>query len=108
PNVTGMILFADGGLLASKPYAASGSYINKMSDYCKSCDYKVKDKNGPHACPFNYLYWDFLDRNKEKLGNNPRLGMPYRTLNNMSDEKRQTIQRDSQIFFKALEQDEKV
>jgi deoxyribodipyrimidine photolyase-related protein len=108
PNVTGMILFADGGLLASKPYAASGSYINKMSNYCPNCHYKVKEKNGPQACPFNYLYWDFLDRNKEKLGNNPRLGMPYRTLNKMTDEKRQTIQRDGQIFFKALENDEKV
>lgn len=108
PNVTGMILFADGGLLASKPYAASGSYINKMSNYCKSCHYKVKEKNGPQACPFNYLYWDFLDRNKEKLGNNPRLGMPYRTLNKMTDEKRQAIQRDGQIFFNALDNNEKV
>jgi deoxyribodipyrimidine photolyase-related protein len=108
PNVTGMILFADGGLLASKPYAASGSYINKMSNYCQNCHYKVKQKNGDQACPFNYLYWDFLDRNKEKLGNNPRLGMPYRTLNKMTDEKRQTIQRDSQIFFKALDNNEEV
>jgi deoxyribodipyrimidine photolyase-related protein len=108
PNVTGMILFADGGLLASKPYAASGSYINKMSNYCKGCHYKVKEKNGAQACPFNYLYWDFLDRNKEKLGNNPRLGMPYRTLNKMTDEKRQTIQHDSQIFFKALDNNEEV
>jgi deoxyribodipyrimidine photolyase-related protein len=108
PNVTGMILFADGGLLASKPYAASGSYINKMSNYCQTCHYQVKEKNGPQACPFNYLYWDFLDRNKNKLGNNPRLGMPYRTLNKMTDEKRQTIQHDTQIFFKALENDEKI
>lgn len=108
PNVTGMILFADGGLLASKPYAASGSYINKMSNYCQTCHYNVKEKNGPQACPFNYLYWDFLDRHKKKLGNNPRLGMPYRTLNNMSDEKRQFNQRDSQIFFNALENNEEV
>jgi deoxyribodipyrimidine photolyase-related protein len=108
PNVSGMILFADGGLLASKPYAASGSYINKMSNYCKSCHYKVKEKNGPQACPFNYLYWDFLDRNQEKLGKNPRLGMPYRTLSKMSDEKRQAIQSDARIFFKALENNEEV
>ena len=108
PNVSGMILFADGGLLASKPYAASGSYINKMSNYCKSCHYKVKEKNGPQACPFNYLYWDFLDRNKEKLGKNPRLGMPYRTLSKMTDEKRQAIQSDGQMFFKALENNEEV
>jgi deoxyribodipyrimidine photolyase-related protein len=108
PNVSGMILFADGGLLASKPYAASGSYINKMSNYCKSCHYKVKEKNGPQACPFNYLYWDFLDRNQEKLGKNPRLGMPYRTLSKMSDEKRQAIQSDARIFFKDLENNEEV
>ena len=68
----------------------------------------MKEKNGAQACPFNYLYWDFLDRNKEKLGNNPRLGMPYRTLNKMTDEKRQTIQRDSHIFFKALDNNEEV
>ncbi len=108
PNVTGMILFADGGLLASKPYAASGSYINKMSDYCQHCHYSVKEKNGAQACPFNYLYWDFLDRNKEKLGNNPRLGMPYRTLNNMTDEKVRHIKRDSDIFFTALDANEEV
>lgn len=108
PNVSGMILFADGGVMASKPYAASGSYINKMSNYCQNCHYNVKEKNGAQACPFNYLYWDFLERNKEKLGNNPRLGMPYRTLNKMTDTKRHAIHRDSQIFFKALEDDEKV
>lgn len=108
PNVTGMILFADGGLLASKPYAASGSYINKMSNYCQHCHYKVKEKNGAQACPFNYLYWDFLDRNKETLGNNARLGMPYRTLNKMINDKRQAIHRDSRIFFEALEANEEV
>lgn len=108
PNVTGMVLFADGGVLASKPYAASGAYINKMSDYCQQCHYSVKDKNGAQACPFNYLYWDFLARNEDKLGNNPRLGMPYRTLNNMQKQKRLAIQRDSEIFFKALDSNEEV
>jgi deoxyribodipyrimidine photolyase-related protein len=108
PNVNGMILFADGGLLASKPYAASGSYIHKMSDYCQHCEYSVKQKNGAQACPFNYLYWDFLDRNREKLGNNPRLRMPYATLRKMSDDKIRHIQNDSAIFFKALESDQEV
>ncbi|MGS2719613.1 cryptochrome/photolyase family protein [Paraglaciecola aestuariivivens] len=108
PNVSGMILFADGGVMASKPYAASGSYINKMSNYCQHCAYKVKQKNGPNACPFNYLYWDFLARNLEKLGSNPRLSMPYRTLNSMNDDKRQSISNDSQGFFEALENNEKV
>ena len=96
PNVSGMTLFADGGYLASKPYAASGAYINRMSNYCRSCRYKVSLKNGPDACPFNYLYWDFLDRNSETLSGNPRLGMPYRNLARMTPEKRQANQSDSQ------------
>ena len=102
PNVTGMILFADGGALASKPYAASGAYINKMSDYCKNCSYSVTKKNGDKACPFNYLYWDFMHRNDEKLRGNPRLGFTYRTLDKMSDEKIQAIKADSQRFFKEI------
>ena len=106
PNVTGMILFADGGVIASKPYAASGSYINKMSDYCKGCRYKVSKKNGPEACPFNYLYWDFLIRNEDKLGNNHRLGMIYKTRDRMGEEKIDAIKEDSRKFFKALEEGE--
>ncbi|GAA6186548.1 cryptochrome/photolyase family protein [Aliiglaciecola sp. NS0011-25] len=108
PNVSGMILYADGGLLASKPYAASGSYINKMSNYCQHCHYNVKLKTGAQACPFNYLYWDFLDRNREKLATNPRLGMPYATLNKMKDDKLRHIRQDSDIFFKALDNNERV
>ena len=108
PNVSGMVLFADGGVLASKPYAASGNYINKMSNYCKSCTYKVSVKTGPKACPFNYLYWDFLSRHQDKLGNNPRLGMPYRTLAKMTDEKRQVIAHDSQRFLTAMDKSEEV
>ncbi len=102
PNVSGMILFADGGYLASKPYAAGGAYINKMSDYCQGCGYKVKQKNGPEACPFNYLYWDFLVRNRDKLNKNPRLAMVYRTLDRMSAEKKQAIQADSKRFLASL------
>lgn len=102
PNVSGMVLFADGGLLASKPYAASGSYINKMSNYCKGCHYDVKQKTGKAACPFNYLYWDFLIRNINILGNNPRLAMPYRTLSKMDKTKQEVIQRDSQAFLDTL------
>jgi len=108
PNVTGMILFADGGALGSKPYAASGAYINKMSDYCKSCRYKVTKKNGPDVCPFNYLYWDFLIRNEEKLRGNHRLGVIYRTLERMGAEKVDAVKEDSRRFFKALDNNEKV
>jgi deoxyribodipyrimidine photolyase-related protein len=102
PNVTGMILFADGGYLASKPYAAGGSYINKMSNYCKSCDYKVTDKNGAHACPFNYLYWDFLERNRDKLGHNHRVAMMYKTYDRMSDDKKELIEHDAAEFLAGL------
>lgn len=105
PNVSGMILFADGGYLASKPYAAGGSYINKMSDYCKNCSYKVTKKNGPDACPFNYLYWDFLDRNREKLAGNHRIGMMYKTFDRMGEEKQRAIRDDSLEFFRRLEND---
>jgi len=103
PNVTGMVLFADGGILGSKPYAASGAYINKMSDYCKGCHFNVNKKNGSNACPFNYLYWDFLIRNKDKLSDNHRLVMMYKTLERMSDEKIQTIKDDSNHFFGMLD-----
>lgn len=102
PNVSGMILFADGGYLASKPYAAGGSYINKMSNYCNNCKYNVKDKNGETACPFNYLYWDFLARNREKLQNNHRIGMMYRTYDRMGDDKKQAIQNDSEKFLNNI------
>lgn len=108
PNVTGMVLFADGGRLASKPYAASGAYINRMSDYCKSCRYSPTKKNGPDACPFNYLYWDFLDRNSDTLGKNPRLAMPYRTLARMSDEKRDANREDAARFLRALDRGDPV
>lgn len=106
PNVTGMILFADGGYLASKPYAASGAYINKMSDYCKNCSYAVTKKNGDKACPFNYLYWDFMLRNADKLKGNPRLNMSYRTLERMGDEKIKAIKDDAQRFFKKMDDGE--
>ena len=102
PNVTGMILFADGGYLASKPYAAGGNYINKMSNYCKNCKYDVSKKNGPDACPFNYLYWDFLARNRPKLASNPRIGMMYRTYDKMSEEKKRAIESDSIRFLDEL------
>lgn len=108
PNVTGMILFADGGLLASKPYAASGAYINKMSNYCGSCKYKPTVKNGPNACPFNYLYWDFIGRNEAKLRGNPRMGLVFKSFERMTAEKHQAIRDDSRRFFNAIDADEKV
>ena len=103
PNVSGMILFADGGYLASKPYAAGGNYVNKMSNYCKQCRYKVSVKSGESACPFNYLYWDFLARNHDKLSNNHRLGMVYRVYQRMDPEKQQSIAQDAERFLQSLD-----
>lgn len=102
PNVTGMILFADGGYLASKPYAAGGSYINKMSSYCKNCHYKIAEKTGEKACPFNYLYWHFLATHRDKFQSNPRMAMMYRTYDRMADEKKQAITQASEKFLMQL------
>ncbi|MDV7105377.1 cryptochrome/photolyase family protein [Vibrio sp. TH_r3] len=103
PNVSGMILFADGGYLASKPYAAGGGYINKMSNYCKNCHYKISQKTGSDACPFNYLYWNFLRRNQQKLANNPRLSMMYKTYERMKEEQKTAIKISSEQFLLALD-----
>ena len=102
PNVSGMVLFADGGILATKPYAASGSYINKMSNYCKNCSYLVKEKNGANACPFNYLYWNFLIENKAALSKNHRMTIIYRVLEKFDKEKIKNIKNDSRIFLESL------
>lgn len=102
PNVHGMATFADGGVMASKPYAASGAYINRMSNYCGSCRYSVTKKNGPDACPFNYLYWDFLMRHENKLRKNPRIGRIYGTLDRMSDERKQAIGNDTRRFLREV------
>jgi deoxyribodipyrimidine photolyase-related protein len=98
PNTRGMATFADGGIMASKPYAASGSYINSMSDYCRRCAYDVREKLGPKACPFNVLYWDFLIRNAKTLRDNQRLAMPYRTLERMDPERRSRIRAEAEAL----------
>ena len=89
--------------MASKPYASSGAYINRMSDYCKDCRFDVKEKIGIEACPFNYLYWNFLDKNRERLSSNPRLGLAYRNLNNMPDAQLDSINESALNFFKSIE-----
>jgi deoxyribodipyrimidine photolyase-related protein len=99
PNVHGMATFADGGVFASKPYAASGAYIDRMSDYCRNCRYDVKAKEGEGACPFNLLYWNFMIGNEERLKENRRIGMIYKTLDRMSPERRATIRREATAFL---------
>lgn len=103
PNVSGMVLFADGGAMTSKPYAAGGAYIKRMSDYCTGCAYDPDDKRGPRACPFNHLYWDFMRRHRPALGSNARLAMVYRTYDKMSDEAKRTLEERSRHFLAALD-----
>jgi deoxyribodipyrimidine photolyase-related protein len=86
PNTRGMSQFADGGLIATKPYVSSGSYINKMSNYCGDCKYNVKERLGEKACPFNSLYWNFLDDKRTQLSSNFRMKMMYSVLNKFSSE----------------------
>ncbi|WP_294819122.1 cryptochrome/photolyase family protein [uncultured Flavobacterium sp.] len=84
PNTRGMSQFGDGGITASKPYAASANYIDKMSDYCRGCQYDHGLRHGAGSCPLNSLYWDFFDRNRSKLEGNPRIGMAYRIWDKMA------------------------
>lgn len=102
PNTLGMALFADGGILGSKPYAASGKYINKMSNFCKNCIYNTKDLLTDKACPFNSLYWDFLERNRKKLQNNQRLSFMYATFDKFSIEKKQAIKQKALEIIKLM------
>jgi deoxyribodipyrimidine photolyase-related protein len=102
PNTVGMSQFADGGLLASKPYAASGAYINRMSNYCSSCRYDVKQRTGPDACPFNALYWAFIARNRDKIGGNPRMAQMVRTYDTFSPAEQARIADSAARFLACL------
>jgi len=90
-NTRGMSQFADGGIVATKPYVATANYIDKMSDYCGPCAYNPKKRTGEGACPFNSLYWDFLHRHRAVLAANPRIGVMYRTWDRMTDETRRDL-----------------
>ena len=102
PNTHGMALFADGGIVASKPYAASGKYIDRMSDYCRHCRYSVKETTEPNACPFNALYWNFLAEHRKMLARNPRLAMIYRTLDRMPPQRLAAIRARAREILQAL------
>ncbi len=103
PNVIGMSQYADGGILGSKPYAGGGAYINRMSDYCGRCRYDVKARTGPDACPFNALYWDFLDRHAARLRTNPRMRNMYRTWDRMDDAAKAEVRNSARTFLDSLE-----
>ncbi len=108
PNTIGMSQFADDGIIASKPYISSGNYIHKMSDHCGSCRYRVQDKTGEKACPFNLLYWHFLDRHRDRFSGNPRMGNMYRVWDRMDEARRETVLSEADDFLKRLEAGEPV
>lgn len=103
PNTIGMSQFADGGVIASKPYISSGNYIHKMSNYCKSCAYRVQDKVGPDACPFNLLYWHFLDRHRDRFKGNARMGQMYRVWDKMDAERRASVLSQAEQWLGQLD-----
>ena len=102
PNTIGMSQFADGGLLASKPYAASGAYINRMSDYCGTCAYDVKKRTGADACPFNALYWHFIQRHAATIKTNPRMAQMVRTYDKFADAEKKNIAESAADFLAGL------
>ncbi len=101
-NTRGMSQFADGGIVGTKPYVSSASYIDKMSHYCGSCYYKKTIKTGDKACPFNSLYWNFYDRNEDKLGKNPRIGMMYNVWRKMQPEAKTALLEQADYYLKNI------
>ena len=101
-NTRGMSQFADGGIVGTKPYVSSASYIDKMSHYCGSCFYKKAFKTGDKACPFNSLYWNFYDRNEVQLGKNPRIGMMYNVWRKMKPEDKTALLEQADYYLKNI------
>ena len=103
PNTIGMSQFADGGVVGSKPYVSSGAYIDRMSDYCGTCAYSVKEKTGEKACPFNLLYWHFLIRHRDRFKSNPRMGQMYHTWDKMDATHRTRVLAEADQFLRRLQ-----
>ncbi|MBH0239094.1 cryptochrome/photolyase family protein [Methylobrevis albus] len=102
PNTLGMALYADGGLLGSKPYAASGNYINKMSNFCAGCAYDPAVSVGEGACPFNALYWDFMARHRDRFSGNARMPYVYANLDRMGAEKQVALREQAAAHLDAM------
>jgi deoxyribodipyrimidine photolyase-related protein len=104
PNVAGMALYANGGCFTSKPYAASGAYINRMSNYCARCRYDPAKKTGDDACPLTTLYWNFLDRHEAELGGSPRTALMVKNLQRLSAEERAAVRVRSEELLGRLDE----
>ena len=102
PNTRAMSQFADGGLVATKPYISSAKYIRSMSDYCETCDYDWKKRHGDMACPFNSLYWDFYSRHHRRLGKNARVAMMYRVWDRMNRDEKKRVLAQANAYLKDL------
>ncbi|WP_444920292.1 cryptochrome/photolyase family protein [Microbulbifer sp. CnH-101-G] len=102
PNTRGMSQYADGGLVATKPYISSGSYINKMSNYCQNCRYDVKKRTGSDACPFNSLYWNFLLQKRDHFKKNPRMSMMLSLVEKLTNKEKKDIQVQAESFIKSI------
>jgi deoxyribodipyrimidine photolyase-related protein len=103
PNTRGMSQFADGGITASKPYVSTANYIHSLSDYCEGCHYDRRKRHGEGACPFNSLHWDFYERHRTRLQNNPRVATMYRNWDRMSSDERRRTLRQAQLYKKDIE-----
>ncbi|MFT0182529.1 cryptochrome/photolyase family protein [Pseudomonas benzopyrenica] len=103
PNTQAMVMHADGGYLASKPYCASGQYIRRQSDYCKGCHYQVTEALGDSACPFNALYWHFLIRHRERFAQYPRMLNLYRNLDRQAPERQQALWQRGEALLTRLD-----
>lgn len=103
PNTRGMSQFADGGIVGSKAYAASGNYIKKMSDYCGDCSYKVNEIDTENACPLNSLYWNFMETNQATMATNPRTKMVYSNWLKKPDSQKESILNKAQYYLDNIE-----
>ena len=102
PNTRAMSQFADGGLVATKPYVSSAKYIHNMSNYCESCEYDWKKRHGDKACPFNSFYWAFFDRHRRRLQKNPRVAMMYRTWDRMQEKEKKQVLKQADVYRKDV------
>jgi deoxyribodipyrimidine photolyase-related protein len=103
PNVIGMGMNADGGTMATKPYVSSAAYIDRMSDYCRGCRYDPKQRTGEDACPFNALYWTFLERHRASFAKNPRMSMILKNLDRITPDEMKQMMRQRKRFIESLE-----
>ena len=103
-NTRGMSQFADGGIVGTKPYISSAAYLHKMGDHCSTCYYKHKEKTGERACPFNSLYWNFLDQHSDQLRSNHRMGMMYRVWDKMQPDVKAGLLEQAEKVLRGLEE----